>query len=216
MIRASESGRRIAMADSSKGYIIGIEGIDAVGKHTQSSLLSSWLSGNGFKTASMSFPDYVTVIGKEIRAFLSRERNYPIELQHMLFAANRWEKSEEIESHLRSGKTLIVNRYTESNLAYGSAKGLDIRWLKNLEEGLPKTNLVIVLDAAPQSLKARRASNSKDAYEKDSALQNKAQKAYRELARENGWRVVDADRPVEVVQDSLVKIVKGALANEGR
>ena len=133
----------------------------------------------------MSFPDYDDTHRQEkSESFLSGlRRDYPIELQHMLFAANRWEKSEEIESHLRSGKTLIVNRYTESNLAYGRANGLDWAGSPALEEGLPKTNLVIVLDAAPQSLKARRASNSKDAYEKDSALQNKAQKAYRELAR---------------------------------
>ena len=151
----------------------------------------------------MSFPDYETAIGKEIKAFLSKERNYPIELQHLLFAANRWEKSEEIKSHLQSGKTLIVNRYTESNLVYGLANGLDRRWLESLENGLPKTNLVIVLDAPPQSLKSRRAGSSKDAYERNSALQNKAQKAYRELARENGWKLVDADRPVEEVRRGL-------------
>ena len=97
------------MARSSRGYIIGIEGIDAVGKHTHGLLLSSWLRRNGMKTVSMSFPDYHTPIGKEISAFLSRERNYPIELQHLLFAANRWEKSEEIKSHLRSGKVVIIN-----------------------------------------------------------------------------------------------------------
>jgi dTMP kinase len=164
----------------------------------------------------MSFPDYETAIGKEIKAFLSKERNYPIELQHLLFAANRWEKSEEIKAHLQSGKTLIVNRYTESNLVYGLANGLDRRWLESLENGLPKTNLVIVLDAPPQSLKSRRAGSSKDAYERNSALQNKAQKAYRELARENGWKLVDADRPVEEVQNALLKIVKDALAGEGR
>ena len=204
------------MADSSKGYIIGIEGIDAVGKHTHSVLLSTWLRRNGVKTIKMSFPDYDTIIGKEIRAFLSMERNYPIELQHLLFAANRWEKSEEIKSQLRSGKTIIVNRYTESNLAYGVANGLDAGWLANLENGLPKTNLVIVLDAAPQSLKSRRADKSKDAYEENSALQSNAQKAYRELARKNGWKLVHADGPVEEVQKTLLKIVRAALESDGR
>jgi dTMP kinase len=203
-------------ADNSKGYIIGIEGIDAVGKNTHSTLLSSWLERNGIKSVSMSFPDYETIIGREIRAFLSREKSYPIELQHLLFAANRWEKSEEIRSHIQSGKTIIVNRYTESNLAYGLANGLDIEWLTNLEKGLPKTNLVIVLDAAPQSLKSRRTGSSKDAYEKNSALQNKAQKAYRELARENGWRLVDADASVEEVQHTLLKIVRNALGRAGK
>ena len=77
-------------------------------------------------TTRMSFPDYDTPIGKEIKSFLSGRRAYPTELQHLLFAANRWEKLEDIKSCLRAGEAIVVNRYTESNLAYGRANGLDI------------------------------------------------------------------------------------------
>lgn len=204
------------MAGGLKGYMIAIEGIDAVGKHTHSVLLSSWLKSNGIKTVTISFPDYGTHIGKEIRAFLTKGRDYPIELQHMLFAANRWEKREELETNLRLGKTIIVNRYTESNLAYGLANGLDIQWLTNLEKGIPKTDLVIVLDAPPNSLVSRRGGSTKDAYEKSSALQNKAQKAYRELARDNGWKIVDAVGFVEDVQNALLKVVTEAMTRDRR
>jgi dTMP kinase len=209
-------GEERILADRPRGFIIGIEGIDAVGKHTHSLLLLSWLHREGKKTASMSFPDYDTMIGKEIRAFLSGGRNYPKELQHMLFAANRWEKSGEIESHLRSGKTILVNRYTESNLAYGVANGLDVSWLANLEKGLPKTDLVLVLDAAPHSLKARRAASSMDRYEKDHALQAGARKAYRELARKRGWTLIDAEGSVKEVQDRVVEAVGDALASTAK
>ena len=43
---------------------------------------------------------------------------------------------------------IIVNRYTESNLAYGIANGLASGWLAGLEKGLPAANLVMVLDAS--------------------------------------------------------------------
>ncbi len=194
------------------GYIIEIEGIDAVGKNTQSLLLSKWLRERGVKTMPMSFPDYDTAIGKEIRSFLSGRRTYPAELRHLLFAANRWEKSEEIRSHLEEGETIIVNRYTESNLAYGMASGLDVDWLANLENGLPKANLVMVLDAPPLSLSSRRPSSDKDAYERNMSLQRKAQKAYRELARKRGWKLIDADRPIKDVQGAVIKTVREALA----
>ena len=90
------------------------------------------------------------------------------------------------------------------------------RWLANLEKGLPKANLVVVLDAAPQSLSSRRAGSSKDAYEKSPALQNSARKAYRQLARRKGWKLVDANGSVEDVQNKLLKIVRDALSSQGR
>jgi dTMP kinase len=197
------------------GYLVTIEGIDAVGKRTHSLLLSRWFRSRGAKVVQMSFPDYDTPIGKEIKSFLSGRRTYPTELQHLLFAANRWEKSEEIKSHLRAGHTLIINRYTESNLAYGIANGLDVDWLAALEKGLPTADLVIVLDASPRSLSSRRSSMSKDVYERSSVLQSKAQKAYRELARQRGWRLVDAADSVGQVQAAVLRTVKEALVSEG-
>jgi dTMP kinase len=196
------------------GYIVAIEGIDAVGKNTHSLMISDWLKKKGVATARMSFPDYDTQIGKEIKAFLSGGRAYPKELQHLLFAANRWEKLDEIESRLQAGEAIIVNRYSESNLAYGMANGLDAGWLANLEKGMPKADLVILLDAPPRSLTSRRPRGSKDVYEKSSALQSNAQKAYRELARRHGWSLIDASGPVEDVQAAIVKAMEAALERD--
>jgi len=196
------------------GYIVAIEGIDAVGKNTHSRLLFRWLRRKDVDAMHMSFPDYGTPIGREIKSFLSGRRTYPVELQHLLFAANRWEKLEDIRSCLRAGKVVVVNRYTESNLAYGKANGLDTTWLASLENGMPKADLVVVLDASPSSLSSRRPGDSKDVYEKSSALQDKAQKAYRELARKRGWSLIDADGPVGDVQASVANTVRDALERD--
>ena len=196
------------------GYIVAIEGIDAVGKNTHSLILFRWLARKGVKATRMSFPDYDTSIGKEIKSFLSGQRTYPMELQHLLFAANRWEKRDEIQARLRAGEIIIVNRYTESNLAYGMANGLDAQWLANLEMGLPKANLVVVLDASVSSLSSRRPGTRKDAYERSSKLQTKAQKAYRELGRQQGWKLIDANGEVEGVQDDVLTAVREALKRD--
>jgi len=196
------------------GYIVAIEGIDAVGKNTQSLLLSEWLKKKGVATAHFSFPDYDTPIGKEIRAFLSGARAYPKELQHLLFAANRWEKLDELESRLRAGEAIIVNRYSGSNLAYGVADGLDAGWLASLEKGMPKANLVILLDAPARALTSRRPTGKKDVYERSSTLQAKAQKAYRELAHRHGWSLIDASGTVGGVQAAVVKTTKAALERD--
>src|SRR5208337_395253 len=71
------------------GWIISIEGVDAVGKSTQSLRLQTWFKRKGFKVTSLSFPDYETPIGKEIKAFLAGKRDFQAEVRHMLFAANR-------------------------------------------------------------------------------------------------------------------------------
>ncbi|HEV2226980.1 MAG TPA: hypothetical protein VGR56_09295, partial [Nitrososphaerales archaeon] len=114
-----------------KGIFIAVEGIDAVGKRTQTSILSSWLASKGMETRTLSFPVYETVIGREIRRFLDGTVNYPQEVRALLYAANRWEKKSDLEAILASVDVTIVNRYTGSNLAYGISNGLDLEWLLN-------------------------------------------------------------------------------------
>src|SRR5438552_18308625 len=56
--------RNIGLKKFNNGWLIGIEGIDAAGKRTQSLLLSSWLRDSQLNCKIMSFPDYSTRIGK--------------------------------------------------------------------------------------------------------------------------------------------------------
>ncbi|MBI3841041.1 MAG: dTMP kinase [Thaumarchaeota archaeon] len=203
------------MGGSTKGVLIAIEGIDAVGKRTQSSLLNSWLRSKSFTTSAMSFPDYGTAIGQEVKRFLLGTRNYSPEVRHMLFAANRWEKKAELEAMLLGVDVVIVNRYSESNLAYGTSNGLPLPWLVNLEEGLPKSDLVLVLDASPGVVYRRRGLN-KDRYERNVGLQERTRNAYLMLAKEFGWKVVDASQGIEATSSALNSEVSAVLAANGR
>lgn len=192
---------------SHPGKIISIEGIDAVGKLTQSRMLEQCLVKSGHATCSLSFPDYETGIGKEIKAFLLGGRDFLPELRHMLFAANRWEKVQEINMHRQSNEFIIIDRYSESNLVYGIANGLELNWLEALEAGIPKSDLVLVLDAPATNLLARRLGN-RDKYEKDSTLQLDARTLYKRLAPEFGWTIVDASGEIEEVHNLVKNVVK--------
>ena len=192
------------------GRIISIEGVDAVGKSTQSLHLQTWFKSKGVKVTSLSFPDYETPIGREIKAFLAGKRTFQAEVRHMLFAANRWEKLAANRESQIENEVVIVNRYTESNLVYGVANGLRLEWLAALEQGLPKSDLVIVLDAPSMALTSRRP-GPKDSYEKDHEMQFRVQSLYRELAPKFGWIIVDGSRSVRGVHDSIIKVVKGSL-----
>jgi dTMP kinase len=198
-----------------KGIFIAVEGIDAVGKRTQTSILSSWLGSKGMKTRTLSFPVYETVIGREIRRFLDGTVNYPQEVRALLYAANRWEKKADLEAILASTDVTIVNRYTGSNLAYGISNGLDLEWLLNLEAGLPKPDLVLVLDAPPAKLVPRRSRN-KDSYERNLDLQEKARSSYLMLAKKFGWRVVDASSDIDETKNTVASAVSETLDAESK
>ncbi len=192
--------------DGARGAFIAIEGIDAVGKRTQTSILRSWLGARGLTTRTLSFPAYETAIGREIKKFLAGTVDYPQEVRAMLYAANRWEKKAKIEAVLSNTDVVIVNRYSGSNLAYGMSNGLELGWLLHLEEGLPVPDLVLVLDASPARLIPRRGER-KDSYERNIGLQERARSAYLQLASRFGWTVVDADRGIEETGRSITSEV---------
>jgi len=187
-----------------KGKIIVFEGIDKAGKTTQAKLLEKKL---GHKCVRIDFPDYSTSVGKEIRQFLDGKRDYPDEVKMMLLSANRWEKKEQIEKIVRKGTTVIMNRYYHSNLVYGISKGLKLDWLLSLDKGLPKADLVIVIDIKPQTL-VRRSKNVVDTFEKDLGLIRRVKKNYRILGRKFKWRIVKGENSVDEVHDQVLKIVK--------
>lgn len=187
-----------------KGKIIVFEGIDKAGKTTQAKLLEKKL---GNKCVRIDFPDYSTPVGKEIRQFLDGKRNYPDEVKMMLLSANRWEKKGEIEKIVSKGTTVIMNRYYQSNLVYGISKGLKLDWLLSLDKGLPKADLVIVIDIRPKTL-VSRSKNVVDTFEKDLELIRRVKKNYRILANKFNWRTVEGEKSVDEVHGQVLRIVR--------
>ena len=187
-----------------KGKIIVFEGIDKAGKTTQAKLLEKKM---GSKCVRIDFPDYSTPVGKEIKQFLDGKRNYPDEVKMMLLSANRWEKKGEIEKMVSKGTTVIMNRYYQSNLVYGISKGLKLDWLLSLDKGLPKADLVIVIDIRPKTL-ARRSKNVVDTFEKDLELIRRVKKNYRILANKFNWRTVEGEKSVDEVHGQVLRIVR--------
>ena len=193
-----------------KGKIIVIEGTDKAGKGTQSRLLINALKLSGRICTIMDFPDYTTQIGQEIRAFLDGKRNYTVEVKHMLLSANRWEKKKEIESFIEKGTIIIMNRYYQSNLVYGVSHGLDVKWLLNLDRGLPKEDIVIVLEVNPHT-SYQRVPEYRDTFEMDQELLMKVHKNYRKLAKQFNWKAVNGEKVSEQVHNEIMNIVKKVL-----
>jgi dTMP kinase len=193
-----------------KGKIIVVEGTDKAGKGTQSKLLINALKLSGRICTIMDFPDYTTPIGQEIRAFLDGRRNYAMEVKHMLLSANRWEKKDEIESMLKKDTIIIMNRYYQSNIVYGVSHDLSLKWLLNLDKGLPKEDVVIVLEVNPNT-SYQRVPGDRDTFEMDQKLLMKVHKNYRKLAKQFNWKVVNGEKVSEQVHNKIMNIVRNVL-----
>ena len=185
--------------------IIVIEGGDQAGKKTQTALLAKALKQRKIKTTTFSFPDYKTPIGKEIAKYLNGERKFPLQVIHCLLAANRWEKLNEILVAQSKNSVLIMNRYYQSNLIYGLANGMKREWLENLDAGLPKADLVILLDVT-QRESFRRKKTNRDKFEKNEGFLRKISKIYRDIAKNEHWKIIDASKPKQEVHKDILKV----------
>tara|TARA_B100000929_G_scaffold290223_1_gene283127 strand:- start:5944 stop:6525 length:582 start_codon:yes stop_codon:yes gene_type:complete len=185
--------------------IIVFEGGDQAGKKTQSALLEKRLKSAKIKTKLFSFPDYSTPIGKEISKYLHGKTKFPPQVIHCLLAANRWEKLDEIKKAQEKNSIIIMNRYRESNLVYGMANGLKLDWLENLDIGLPKSDLVIVLDVSQSESFSRKRSN-RDMFEKNRDFSQQISKIYRKMAKQKRWKMVDATKSKQDVHENIMRI----------
>ena len=186
--------------------IIALEGSDQAGKKTQTAMLAKALKAQKIKTAVFNFPDYSTIIGKEINNYLHGKRKFPPEIIHYLYAANRWEKVEEIKKSATKNSILIMNRYYHSNIVYGIANGLKEKWLESIDAGVPKSDLVIVLDVS-QTESFSRKKSKRDKFEKNKLFLKKISQIYRKLAKKHKWKIIDASGTKQETHKEILKII---------
>ena len=191
--------------------IIVIEGGDQAGKLTQSKLLEKALKKQKIKTQLFHFPDYKTPIGKEIRQYLDGKRKFPPQVIHCLLAANRWEKLNQILEAQEKNSVLIMNRYYQSNLIYGIANKMKSRWLENLDHGLPKADLVILLDVT-QKESFRRQKTNRDEFEKNEEFSRNISILYRKIAKKKRWKIIDASKSKQQIHQEILKMFSKKLA----
>ncbi|TMW97972.1 hypothetical protein EJD97_004723 [Solanum chilense] len=191
-------------SSSSRGALIVLEGLDRCGKTSQSGRLYKYLDEQGHSVESWRFPDRNTGVGQMISSYLANKSQLDDHAIHLLFSANRWEKRSLMEEKLKSGTTLIVDRYSYSGVAFSSAKGLDIEWCKAPEIGLLAPDLVVYLDISPEKA-AERGGYGDERYEQ-LEFQKKVAGSYLCL-RDSSWKFIDATLSIEDVEKKLREVV---------
>jgi len=192
------------------GLLIAFEGLDQSGKQTQAEGVKAHLVARGRECHLLSFPDYATPIGSEISKALHGEREYGPDVMQLMYVANRYEKRIEMERALGSGLVLVCDRYLASSIAYGEAQGLDASWLRDMQRYLPRPDLTILLDIAPETAVTRKAAG-RDRYERDLALLSRVRQSYQRQAAHDGWLHVNGERPRDAVSADVVSAVEKLL-----
>ena len=177
---------------ASAGLLIAFEGLDQSGKQTQAELLRDWLTSGGRSVRLLSFPDYQSAIGTEIRRGLRGERDYGADVMQLLYVANRYEWKGEIVREKEAGTILVCDRYLASSIAYGEAQALDVAWLTEIQKYLPQPDITFLLDIPPD-VSARRKTIDRDRYERDLSLLARVRESYLRQAQA-GWVRLDATR----------------------
>ena len=186
-----------------KGKLIVFEGLDASGKHTQCELLLRKLCACGVRTAFYAFPAYETRYGKLIARYLAGEFGPKDALSPKaiaaLYALDRMQFRDAIARDLKNGKTVVCDRYVQSNLYQAAKLPRDQRpkfeaWAQRLEANAPAADCVVFLDVpvarGREMLKAR--GRKIDVHEADANYQKEVRHEYLLAAkRDKNWVIVE-------------------------
>lgn len=183
-----------------------IEGLDGAGKSTQLKLLENYLLQKGIECRSLHFPRtdspfFGELIARFLRGELGKLEEVDPYVVAMLYAGDRKDAADLLSGWLNSNKTILLDRYVYSNIAFQCAKleskeaQLNLRnWIYELEYSyfkIPKPDLNVFLDVPFDFTVSRLTKNregddrhylkgSKDIHEDNLSFQEKVRKVYLE------------------------------------
>lgn len=222
--------------------LIVLEGLDGAGKSTQVRMLKEYLKERDGELDYIHFPRYDgPVYGDLISRFLrgdfgSNETVHP-QLVALLFAEDRHGAVPEISRSLEAGKTVLLDRYVYSNIAYQCAKLSSDeeadqlrRWIFETEFnvfGEPRPDINIFLDVPIDFVESNLASNragddrnylggAQDIHEASIDFQKRVKEMYlRQAAEDPSLKVVGCSDengkmlPAEVIFEKIKAVVDG-------
>jgi dTMP kinase len=198
------------------GRFVVLEGGDGSGKTTQVARLAATLRARGIPVLE-TFEPGAGSIGKVLRELLLHGPDVIAPMtEALLMAADRAQHvATEVAPALARGDWVVCDRYVPSSLVYqGVVRGLGVARVQAINEmatGGLAPDLVVVLDLDDRVAHDRRAGEADRLEREGLAFHAKVREAYRALATENGWVVVDGSadadtvaREVETAASSLI------------
>jgi len=201
------------------GRFIVLDGVEGCGKTTQAALLARRLREGGADVVTVRDPG-TTRIGERIRQILLDpvHEEMSMRCEMLLYMAARAQMmAEVIVPALAAGRVVVCDRFLSSTLAYQlGGDGLtaeEIRRTGAVAIGNRWPDLTIILDMPVERAFGRMPRLWDRIERRPAEYHERVRRNYLAQAREcpEGYRVVDADRPVEEVAEEIWRIVAQTL-----
>lgn len=220
------------------GRLIAIDGVDASGKQTHTSMLYEKLIADGYNVRKISFPAYESPSSELVKMYLSgkfgdKPEDVNAYAASSFFAADRFSsfRTDWKEFYEQNDTIIIADRYTSSNMIHQASKIDDVDeknkfldWLFELEFDIyeiPKPDLTFFLDMPVQYAKKLMEdrenkfdnTQSKDIHERNREYLEKSYENACYIANRYSWEHIlcvenGEIRTIEDINDEMYDIVK--------
>lgn len=185
--------------------LIVFEGIDGCGKSTQIELLKEKLNAVVFKYPTRKYP--------MLNDFLEKKASLDPKALFLMFLADIADDQANVKKALLEDKTVILDRYVFSTLAY-EVDGITPRNGGKIVDsvGYMRPDHVILLDIDPKTSQERKSAQKElDRYEENFAYLEKVRLNFLALAEERflttSWHTIDAAKSVESIHKEIMKLL---------
>ncbi|CAG8689976.1 1435_t:CDS:2, partial [Cetraspora pellucida] len=194
----------LSLSGSKRGAFIVFEGCDRAGKSTQTEKLVNYLNEHGFAAAKGKFPARsLEPLGPIIDDYLKNDVEFCDKAFHFLLSANIWEQESYVKNTILNGKTLVMDRYAYTGVAYLTARGLDLNWCKTSYIGLPSPDIIFFMDM-PLEESVKRDGYGSERFDKIE-IQEKAKNAYLSMTGPE-WKILDGRQSIDELHEQIVKM----------
>lgn len=186
-----------------RGKMIVIYGANNIGKTTQMNKLEDLWIELSKPYIRLKYPIYdLEPTGPMINKVLREGHLMSDEQLQALYAQNRFDFQEQLEWYLKNGADVLAEDYVGTGLAWGLTKGVSREVLDELNKGLIRPDIELLLDGERLTSGIERQHR----FEQDSGWERNRQ-IHMDLAREFGWKVVSADGSTEIVHNRIVNAI---------
>jgi thymidylate kinase len=117
---------------------------------------------------------------------------------------NRRDYEPQLREMLNEGKIVVAEDYTGTGLAWGTAKGLTLEFMEELNKGLLKEDLAVLI-TGKRDIGAMEKTHI---HEKNSRLVETVGEILQKLANKSGWKIVPLQPKIPDTAAQIWKIAK--------
>jgi len=208
---AVEAAQQVLLTDVKtprQGLFVVVSGIDKSGKETHSFnpvhrsgifSIEEFLTVRGLSVKRIFQPSYDTPIGSVVYNYLRQSDGTRIvddKIAWVLWSLDRAQHNALVASWLEGPNNVVLaKRWTESNLVYQGALGIDVKDILYFERNIIRPDLMLILDITPETFMKRLTVLDADSYEKLD-LMEKARRGYIDVPfiyESGSWIYIDSN-----------------------